>query len=206
MNITEIFFSLQGESTFSGLPCIFIRLAECNLRCTYCDTPHSLHTGTAYSLKQILELTESNPCRLAEVTGGEPMLQPEAIDLMQLLLDKGYTVLLETNGSLPLKAVPASVHIITDVKLPGSGQAESFLEENLSCLQPGKDEIKFVCTDKADFDYAVAFIRKHDLIRHTLLFSAVTDRLEPALLADWILHSGLPLRLNLQLHKLLNIS
>lgn len=204
MNICEIFFSLQGESTFAGLPCIFIRTSGCNLRCNYCDTTYSFASGREFTIDEIMQEISPYACNLVEITGGEPLLQPDVIELMQKLDTAGYTILLETNGSLPLLNLLHSVHIITDVKLPGSGSGGSFLPNNLARLKPGHDEIKFVVADREDFDIAIAFIMDNQLLRHTLLFSPVSDKLEPAILAEWIKQSGLPLRLNLQLHKLLN--
>jgi 7-carboxy-7-deazaguanine synthase len=205
MQICEIFHSLQGESTYAGLPCIFIRLAGCNLRCSYCDTPQSWEEGVEYSIDRILEEINQYSSRLVEITGGEPLLQNDCVELMERLKKGGYTVLVETNGSCSVQPVPNSVHLIIDVKLPGSGAGDSFLTDNLQWLKTGWDELKFVVSDRIDFDYALAFIREHKLEEHTLLFSPVTDRLDPVLLTDWILQSGLSLRLNLQLHKLLSL-
>lgn len=205
MNICEIFFSLQGESTFAGLPCVFIRLAGCNLCCTYCDTPESFETADQYSLDRILEEVRKYGCRLVEITGGEPLLQDDTIELMERLNSEGFNILLETNGSLSIQKVPSCVHIIIDVKLPGSGHPDSFFMENLQWLKPGWDEIKFVITDRADFETAISFIKTNNLDTHTLLFSPVAEKLKPAILSDWIKATGLSIRLNLQLHKLLEI-
>jgi 7-carboxy-7-deazaguanine synthase len=205
MNICDIFFSLQGESTYAGLPCIFIRLAGCNLRCRYCDTPESFDVGQDFDLDQILLEIRKYPCQLVELTGGEPLLQSGSLELMEQLATEGYQVLLETNGSLSIQTVPSTVQIIIDVKLPGSGQPDCFLLSNLQWLKAGRDELKFVVSHRADFDAALAFIQAHDLYKHTLLFSPVTGELDPAALAAWIMETGLPLRLNLQLHKLLNL-
>lgn len=205
MQICEIFYSLQGESTYAGLPCIFIRLAGCNLRCDYCDTPQSLAEGHEYTLDQILEEIQVYPAKLVEITGGEPLIQPDCIELTERLEQAGFTILMETNGSCSVQPVPNSVHLIIDVKLPGSGAGGSFLVDNLQWLKAGWDEFKFVVSDRYDFDYALDFIKEQKLDEHILLFSPVSDRLDPSLLAKWILQSGLPLRLNLQLHKLLNL-
>jgi len=205
MNICEIFYSLQGESTYAGLPCIFIRLAGCNLRCKYCDTPQSYEDGKEYSIDAILsELSQYN-CKLVEITGGEPLLQTEIIALMEQLNKAGYQILLETNGSQSIQPVPAFVHIIIDVKLPGSGHPQSFLTANLQWLKSGWDEIKFVVSDRADFDSALTFITLNNLLDHILLVSPVTDKLPPSILADWIKQTDVPLRLNLQLHKIITI-
>jgi len=205
MFVNDIFFSIQGESTFAGLPCIFIRLAGCNLNCLYCDTPESREDGTDYTLEQILSTIRNYNCSLVEITGGEPLLQSETIVLMEKLHAENYTVLLETNGSISLREVPNHVHAIVDVKLPGSGREDTFLPENIFLLKTGRDELKFVILDRADFDHAVKFISENKLFNYILLFSPVSDKLNPAVLADWIMKSGLPLRLNLQLHKLLNL-
>lgn len=205
MNICEIFYSIQGESTYAGLPCIFIRLAECNLRCNYCDTKYSYEPGTEMSVAQVLDEISRYDCSLVEITGGEPLLQFDFAELMEALDIAGYTVLLETNGTVSIKPVPNAVRIIIDFKLPGSGHPDSFHLPNLQWLKEKHDEFKFVVTDRQDFETALAFIREHKLEHHILLFSPVSDKLSPATLADWILESGLPLRLNLQLHKYLNI-
>ena len=205
MNICEIFFSLQGESTYAGLPCIFIRLAECNLRCNYCDSKYSYKTAAELSFEQVMEEVRKYNCKLVEITGGEPLLQVDSVELMEMLEDENYTVLLETNGTQTLQPVPDDVHIIMDVKLPGSGHADSFYLPNLQWLKEGWDEIKFVVSDRADFDFALNFIETNRLQKHILLFSPVVDKLEPSLLAEWIMETKFPLRLNLQLHKLLNL-
>jgi 7-carboxy-7-deazaguanine synthase len=205
MNICEIFYSLQGESTYAGLPCVFIRLTDCNLRCNYCDTQYSYDKSTELSIDEIiLEIAQYN-CTLVEITGGEPLLQIDAIELMERLEADGYTVLLETNGSQTIQPVPNNVHIIIDVKTPSSGHPDSFYQPNLQWLKEGWDEIKFVVSDRADFDFALHFIETHKLQHHTMLISPVTDKLDPSVLAAWIMESGLPLRLNLQLHKILNL-
>jgi 7-carboxy-7-deazaguanine synthase len=205
MNICEIFFSLQGESTRAGLPCIFIRLTDCNLRCNYCDTQYSYDKSHELSLDQILEEISKYKCTLVEITGGEPLLQIDAIELMERLELNGCTVLLETNGSQTIQPVPDHVHIIIDVKTPSSGHPDSFYLPNLQWLKAGLDEIKFVVSDRADFDFALHFIETHKLQHHTLLISPVTGNLDPSDLSAWIMESGIPLRLNLQLHKILNL-
>ncbi len=205
MNICDIFFSLQGESTFAGLPCTFIRLAGCNLRCAYCDTPESFQDGVVYSFEQILSEVRKFGCKLVEITGGEPLLQPETIELMERLNAEGYLILLETNGSHSIQQVQSFVHIIIDVKLPGSGHPDSFHMPNLQWLKENWDELKFVITDRADFDAAIKFINANNLQKHTLLFSPAAEQLKPSILTDWIKTTGLPIRLNLQLHKLLKI-
>ena len=205
MNICEIFYSLQGESTYAGLPCIFIRLAGCNLRCKYCDTPQCYEDGKEQTIEDILDEISPYNCKLIEITGGEPLLQVETIELMESLHKAGYKILLETNGSQSIQPVPSFVHIIIDVKLPGSGHPQSFLRDSLLWLKPGWDEIKFVVSDRADFDSAFTFIKLNNLTEHILLVSPVAEKLTPSVLADWIKQSDLPLRLNLQLHKFLAI-
>jgi 7-carboxy-7-deazaguanine synthase len=203
IRVVEIFTSLQGESTRSGLPCTFIRLSGCNLACSYCDTVFARHEGVGQSIEAILDQVDAYPCRLVEITGGEPLLQKETPLLCRALGDHGYTVLVETNGSQDISVLPEGIIRIVDIKCPGSGHADSFYEKNFAQLT-ADDEVKFVITDRADFDWAMTFIRAHDLhTKHTVLVSPVTAKLAPAILADWILQTGLPIRLNLQLHTIL---
>jgi len=201
MHVCEIFHSIQGESTQAGLPCIFIRLSGCNLRCRYCDTAYAWEGGEELANSQILQRISQYPTKLVEITGGEPLCQPDVFILLEELDKAGYTVLLETNGSLSVQKVPSQVRIIMDYKLPGSGQPDSFLIENLQYLKSGWDELKFVITNHNDFDYALHAIDQYKLHGHTLLFSPVQGKLKPAVLSEWIVASGYPLRLNLQLHK-----
>jgi len=204
LKVNEIFYSLQGESTFAGKPCIFIRLSGCNLSCSYCDTRYALDEGYEMEVGEILAKVESYPCELVEITGGEPLCQPESIKLMDKLLAQNYNVLLETNGSIDLADVPDEVIKIVDVKLPGSGCWGSFIWDNLDFLECW-DELKFVISDREDYVAAVGFLDEHDLWQHEVLFSPVSDRLAPSLLAEWILKDALQVRLQLQLHKLLDI-
>jgi len=204
LKVNEIFYSLQGESTFAGKPCIFIRLSGCNLSCSYCDTRYALDEGYEMEVGEILAKVESYPCELVEITGGEPLCQPESIKLMDKLLAQNYNVLLETNGSIDLADVPDEVIKIVDVKLPGSGCWGSFFRDNLDFLECW-DELKFVISSREDYVAAVGFLDEHDLWEHEVLFSPVTDRLAPSLLAEWILKDALQVRLQLQLHKLLDI-
>jgi 7-carboxy-7-deazaguanine synthase len=201
MRITEIFRSLQGESTFAGLPCILVRTTGCNLRCGYCDTAYAFHGGSEMAVDEVLAEVVALGTRLVEVTGGEPLLQAESIDLMAALLARGHTVLLETGGSLPIDAVPAGVHVILDIKTPSSGEADANRWANLARLDD-RGQIKLVIGDHHDFEWGIDVIRKHHLIeRWPVLISPVHDVLSPEDTAAWILASGLPLRLQLQLHK-----
>ena len=201
--IHEVYRSLQGESTHAGLPCTFIRLTACHLRCTYCDTAHAFHRGTTIALEEVVEQALATGDRLIEVTGGEPLLQPEAFPLMTALADAGRTVLLETSGAVDISPVDRRVSIILDVKTPASGEVSANLEANLGLLKP-IDEVKYVVCDRADFDWAVDHARRHDLTsRVPVLIAAAHERVDPTELAAWVLETGLPLRLQVQLHKLL---
>ena len=205
LEVCEVFFSLQGESSFAGLPCVFIRLSGCNLRCTWCDTQYAFEAGTMMELEQILDEVGKYPTKLVEITGGEPLLQEQSINLMQKLLDQGSTVLLETNGSISLNKVPPQVIKIVDVKCPGSGHGDSFLKQNLAFLQP-HDELKFVLADRVDYIFALDFIKQNSLQSKHLFFSPVTSSLKPETLAEWMLEDGASARLQLQLHKILSIA
>ncbi len=205
LNVHEIFYSLQGESTRAGLPCVFVRLSGCNLRCAWCDTPASWQDGTSLSIPEILASIAKYPCQLVEVTGGEPLLQKDTIVLLRELIEQGYEVMLETNGSLPLNAVPDEVIKIVDVKCPGSGYAHSFLPSNLECMN-AQDELKFVLASREDYDYALRFIREHELWGQIILFSPAAPHLEASLLAEWMLKDGIPARLQIQLHRVLGMA
>jgi 7-carboxy-7-deazaguanine synthase len=219
MQITEIYKSLQGESTYAGLPCVFVRLTGCNLRCSWCDTEYSFYGGTKMTPEKVLDGVEqlSPDGGLVEVTGGEPMLQEkELVPLMQRLLDSGYKVLLETSGERALEQVPPAVVKIVDVKCPGSNEGDSFRPENLETLTP-RDEVKFVINHRADYEFARDFTRHHDLPArvNAVLFSPAFHKdaagsrdsshclLDPRQLAEWILEDNLPVRLGLQIHKLI---
>ncbi len=204
MKINEIFYSIQGESTSAGLPCVFIRLTACDLRCTYCDTEYAFFEGKEMSVPEIVRAIEPYPTRLVLVTGGEPLLQPSVHDLFRELLDRGYTVCLETGGHRSLKDVDRRVRKIMDLKCPSSGMCERNDYENIRHLT-GADEIKFVVGDRADFDWACAIIRRYDLPSRvgTVLFSPVYNKLPYSDLARWVLDSGLAVRLQLQLHKII---
>ena len=201
--VHEIYRSLQGESTFVGLPCVFVRLTACHLRCVYCDTPHSFHNGEVMSLDEVVNRSLAFEDRLIEVTGGEPLLQPEVYPLMTRLLDAGRTVLLETSGAVDTRQVDPRVHIILDLKTPGSGEVEANVWSNLDRLRP-HDELKFVLCSRADFDWAVAQVRAFSLTdRCPVLISPAFGSIDPTELAAWVLDTRLPIRLQLQQHKVL---
>ena len=204
LRVNEIFHSVQGESTHAGLPCVFVRLTGCNLRCGWCDTAYAFHEGDALSVDQTLARIEGYGCSLVEVTGGEPLLQPDVFPLMDALLRKGYSVLLETGGSLPIETVPRGVKRIVDIKCPGSGESDRNRWENLEHLREG-DELKFVLADRQDYVWAVEQIRSRGLTGSgcPLLFSPVHDQLDPGQLAGWVMEDRLPVRVQIQLHKVL---
>ncbi len=201
LTINEIFYSVQGESTRAGLPCVFVRLAACDLRCTWCDTPYAFAEGRKMTVDEVVREVCDIDCGLVEVTGGEPLLQADVHPLMQRLLDEGKTVLLETGGHVPLDRVPAAVVKVMDVKCPGSGESGRNRLDNLAWLTPG-DEVKFVIADRTDYEFAREVVRAHGLgERVAVLFSPVhgSGVLQP--LAEWILADTLPVRLQVQLHK-----
>jgi len=204
MKISEIYYSIQGESSFAGRPCVFIRLAGCDLRCSYCDTGYAFHDGEEKSIPEILDTVASYPVRLALVTGGEPMLQESVYELFRKLLERDYTVLLETGGHVLLSDVDSRVHKIVDFKCPSSGMERHNDYRNVDHLTRN-DEMKFVVGDRQDFDWACDMIRRYDLPSRvgTILLSPVYGKLPFADLANWILNCGLPVRLQLQLHKLI---
>jgi 7-carboxy-7-deazaguanine synthase len=202
LTVSEIYPSIQGESTHVGRPCVFVRLAACDLRCRWCDTAYAFTGGTRMSVDDVLARVREMPVRLVELTGGEPLLQKDAILLMQKLLDDGCEVLLETGGHVPVDQVPRAVRKIVDVKCPGSGEAGRMHWQNLSRLEP-HDEVKFVIADRSDYEYARDVAARHDLAERVaaVLFSPVHGVLAPAELARWILDDALPVRLQLQAHK-----
>jgi 7-carboxy-7-deazaguanine synthase len=216
MYLIEIYKSVQGESSFAGLPCVFVRLAGCNLRCSWCDSEYTFTGGHKMSLEDVLaEVKKLAPVNLIEITGGEPMLQErEVVPLMERLLAEGYEVMIETSGERPLKSVPKAVHKIVDVKCPGSGEGGSFRIENLETLTSA-DEVKFVLSDRADYEFARDFTREHGLEKRVadVLFSPAFRKdagpqrdannclLNPQQLVKWILEDGLNVRLGLQIHK-----
>jgi 7-carboxy-7-deazaguanine synthase len=219
MQITEIYKSLQGESTYAGLPCVFVRLTGCNLRCSWCDTEYSFYGGKKMTPEQVVAEVDSlsAPGGLVEITGGEPMLQErEVVPLMRRLLDLGYKVLIETSGERPLESVPAAVVKIVDVKCPGSKEGDTFRLENLETLIL-HDEVKFVVSDRVDYEFARDFTVKYELAArvNSVLFSPAFRKeasvtrdasnclLDPQELAEWILEDNIPARLSLQIHKLI---
>ena len=203
MKISEIFTSIQGESSFAGLPCTFIRFAGCNLRCHYCDTPYALEGGVDLEPDQIISTVRESGISLTEITGGEPLLQEECYFLIRLLLNEGNTVLLETNGSIPLDRVDRRVIKIMDMKCPGSGMTEQMDFSNINHLS-NQDEVKFVIGNREDFDWARNVICEYELVdRCKVLISPLQPNLEAQQAAQWILEEKLPVRLQLQLHRII---
>ncbi len=201
LRVTEVFFSLQGESTWSGWPCVFVRLTGCNLRCRWCDTAYAFEGGRSMTVDAILSEVERYPCRRVEITGGEPLLQRNTTVLADRLLAAGYDVLCETSGERNIDQLPVGVRRVVDLKAPGSGECHRNDYENVGRLRPG-DEVKVVVADREDFDWAVSTIRDLRLTeRAPVHVSPVHGELDSARLAGWILESGLDVRLNLQLHK-----
>jgi 7-carboxy-7-deazaguanine synthase len=201
--VTEIFHSIQGESTWAGLPTVFVRLSGCNLRCVWCDTAYAFEQGQLMERSEVLDLVAAYDCPLVEVTGGEPLLQPEVFPLMSELLEKDYEVLLETGGSLPIDDVPPGVRRIVDVKCPGSGFSEANRWENLDFLRDG-DELKFVLAGRADYEWASGQIAARALSgRCPLIFMPVHGELDAGELARWVIEDRLPVRVQVQLHKVL---
>ncbi len=201
--VHEIYRSIQGESTFAGLPCVFVRLAVCNSRCVWCDTPHAFVQGDPLSPEEVYERVQALHCPLVEITGGEPLLQDEVFPLMSRLATGAFTVLLETSGALDIGRVDPRVHIIMDLKCPDSGECAGNRWENLDLLKCS-DQIKFVIASRRDFDWAVDTIRRHDLQRRfEVLVSPVFGAVAPVELASWLLASGLQVRMQLQMHKLI---
>lgn len=200
--VHEIYGTIQGETTYAGLPCVMVRLAGCNLNCVYCDTPRAKSDGRKMTIGEIqAEVARFDPS-LVEVTGGEPLLQEETPLLLEALLSSGIKVLLETNGSLSMEAVPPGVIKICDIKCPGSGEADSNRWENIEHLTDN-DQVKFVLCDRADYDWAKDVMQRYDLARFEILLSPAFGQLEPQELASWILEDRLEARLQLQIHKML---
>ena len=201
LKINEIYASIQGESSHTGLPCVFIRLTGCNLRCSWCDTAYAFYEGNDLTIEETLQKVETFGLGLVEITGGEPLLQEDVYPLMEALLKKGYRVMLETGGALPIDKVPEKVIKILDVKCPGSGEEKKNHLENLKLLSP-HDEVKFVLLDRADYEWSRDLLQKHDLSTQ-VLFSPVYDKLNLKDLVQWILEDRLPVRLQTQLHKVI---
>jgi 7-carboxy-7-deazaguanine synthase len=202
LTINEIFYSIQGESTHAGQPCVFVRLTACDLRCSWCDTPYAFYEGRKMPLDEVVQQAEAYNCPLIEITGGEPLLQEQVYPLMDRLLMSGHTVLLETGGHIDISRVPAAVVKVIDVKCPGSGEAERNRWENLERLQ-SHDQVKFVIRDRGDYEFARAALCRHRLDRKgaAVLFSPVHGVLDPKILSEWVLQDRLPVRVQLQLHK-----
>jgi len=203
LRVTEVFHSLQGESTLAGRPCVFVRLTGCQMRCRWCDSEYAFHGGTWRTRDELLAEVAGFDCPLVEVTGGEPLLQPGTLPLLTALCDRGYEVLVETGGHRDISGVDARVARIVDLKCPGSGESEANRWENLSLLRP-RDEVKFVIADRRDYEWSRDLVREKKLLdRCPVLFSPVHGVLDPGELAQWTLADGLPIRLQLQLHKYL---
>ncbi|MBR7107809.1 MAG: radical SAM protein [Lentisphaeria bacterium] len=204
LQIIETFTSVQGESTHAGKVCFFIRLAGCNLRCTYCDTAYAWEGGKEFSVEELVSLAVSSGVAVVEITGGEPLLQKETPLLAQKLLEAGKTVLIETNGSVDFSILPEGCCRIVDCKLPASGMAEHNCYAAYSCLT-SRDEVKFVVSDRNDFEFAETVIEKYHLADKTphLLFSPVWDRVKPETLAQWVISSPHPVRMQIQMHKVI---
>jgi 7-carboxy-7-deazaguanine synthase len=203
IKINEIYLSVQGESSHTGLPCIFVRLTGCNLRCVWCDTSYAFHEGKAQSIDQTLKDVKNFGINLVEITGGEPLMQEDVYPLMEALLDNGYKVMLETGGSLSLGKVPRDVIKILDLKCPGSGEHKKNNLDNLKLLAP-HDEVKFVILNRQDYEWSRDLIKKHNINETALiLFSPVYGKLELKEMVKWILEDRLPVRLQTQLHKVI---
>lgn len=200
LRVNEIFYSIQGESSFAGLPCVFIRLTGCNLRCSYCDTTYAYDEGRKYTIGTLIQKVKAYNCNLVEVTGGEPLIQEGVYRLLDRLVENGHTVLIETNGSLPIDRINPQCIKIVDIKCPGSGMSDKMDLLNLRKLSP-RDEIKLVIGDKRDYNWSVKLISQERLKKNLVHFSPVFGRLKPERLAKWILEDHLLVRLQLQWHK-----
>ena len=203
LKVNEIYYSIQGESTHVGRPCIFIRLTYCNLRCTYCDTEYAFYEGKDIEIPEIMAEIKQWNCNLVEVTGGEPLFQDECIDLLNELTNQNYEVLLETGGSLSISDVPTEIVRIVDFKCPSSGMEKKNLWSIVKDLQP-HDEVKFVIGDREDFDWAKEMLNKYSLNEKcSILFSPTFGKIDPSLIVEWILEGDIPVRMQLQMHKLI---
>jgi 7-carboxy-7-deazaguanine synthase len=202
LTVNEIFYSIQGESTYAGRPCVFVRLTGCDLRCTWCDTTYSFHEGRKMSVEGVIEEVGRYGSPLVELTGGEPLLQPDVYPLMERLLESGRTVLLETGGQVDVSLVPGAVVKVMDVKCPGSGESGKNEWANIDRLG-SRDEPKFVIKDRIDYEYARDTVTRYGLDRRcaAVLFSPVHGVMQPKELSEWILEDRLPVRLQLQVHK-----
>ncbi|MDP7611182.1 MAG: radical SAM protein [Nitrospinaceae bacterium] len=201
LEVTEIYKSIQGESSHTGLPCVFVRLTGCNLRCVWCDTAHAFRGGRKMSVQDVVGKVQSFGIELVEITGGEPLQQKEVFTLMDALLKENFRVMLETSGSLSVADVPSPVIKIIDLKCPGSGEVDKNHWGNLNHLSP-VDEVKFVIADRADYEWSRSALKKHELHKKShVLFSPVSDKLNLKDLTEWILEDNLPVRLQTQLHK-----
>jgi 7-carboxy-7-deazaguanine synthase len=200
LKVNEIFYSIQGESSKAGIPCVFIRLTYCNLRCSYCDTEYAFYKGYDCSTESILEEIKKYGCNLVEITGGEPLFQIESYNLLKELCDNDYEVILETGGSLSIKEVDNRVKIILDLKCPSSKMMRKNLYENLIYLKP-VDEIKFVIGNREDYEWAKRIIEEYGIHKKQVLLSCVFDLLQPEELVNWILEDKLNIRFQLQMHK-----
>jgi len=203
LKVNEIYASIQGESSYTGLPCVFIRLTGCNLRCSWCDTAYAFYEGIDLTLEDIMFQVENFSLPLVEITGGEPLMQENVYPLMSSLLDKGYRVMLETGGAISINKVPEEVIKILDIKCPGSGEEKKNHLENLKLLTP-HDEVKFVLIDRADYEWSRDLLQKYNLPSSVqVLFSPVYEKLELKDLSKWILKDRLPVRLQTQFHKVI---
>ncbi len=203
LKINEIFKSIQGESSHTGLPCVFVRLTGCNLRCTWCDTEYAFYEGKGMTVDDVVDAVEQSGISLVEITGGEPLMQKEAIPLMQTLLEKNYTVMLETGGALPIDEVPEQVIKIMDLKCPGSGEESNNNYDNLRHLTV-RDEVKFVILDREDYDWSKKILSEYSVPKKAqVLFSPVYEKLDLKDLVQWVLEDNLPVRIQTQLHKVI---
>tara|TARA_Y100000590_G_C15442644_1_gene909472 strand:+ start:258 stop:899 length:642 start_codon:yes stop_codon:yes gene_type:complete len=201
IKINEIFYSIQGESSFSGLPCVFIRFTYCNLRCSYCDTEYAFYEGKDMKISQILDKVNSYKCNLVEITGGEPLIQEGCVELIKQLQKQNKTVLIETSGSLPINKIPKKTHIILDLKCPSSNMEDKNLWQNIKHLNK-KDEVKFVIGNLNDYEWSKNIINKYDLNKIcTILFSPLYGKIEIRQIAEWMLNDNIEAKLQIQLHK-----
>lgn len=203
LKVNEIYYSVQGESSKTGLPCIFVRLTYCNLRCSYCDTEYAFYEGNDFSIDTIIEQIKKYNCKLVEITGGEPLVQEECLPLMEKLCDMGYEVMIETGGSLPIEKIDERVSVIMDLKCPSSKMMQKNRYENINHLK-AIDEVKFVIGTREDYDWCKKIIKEYNLSEKChILFSVVFGKLKPIDLVNWILEDNLSVRFQLQMHKII---